>query len=341
MLPALIASIIFFGISALYVVVLTTLFCVVIEYLVSKYFFKKSTITDLSAVVTGVLLAFNLPSNVPWWIMLIGAGCAIILGKMLFGGLGQNPFNPALLARVILLVSWPAIMTLWPNNLFYQKADAVNENKYSERFFNMTDVRTSATPLGLLAEKGVSYITQDKKSNEDAKTSASYSKAKKKKTLKPKNSNSIYLDLFLGNCGGSLGEVSALALLLGGIFLLYRGHITWHIPVSYILTVFLVTGIFWLSNKGSYADPLFHILSGGVMLGAIFMATDMVTTPITTKGMLIFGIGCGLITVIIRIFGAYPEGVSFSILFMNSLVPIIDKYTKPKRYGLKKVKVGN
>jgi len=233
--------------------------------------------------------------------MFVGAAAAVILGKMVYGGIGQNPFNPALVGRVLLLVSWPAIMTTWT------KPDML---KSVSDIFSIPDVITAATPLGILKEKGISALSSATQS-------------------------SLYWDLFLGNCGGCLGEVSALALLLGGLYLLYRGHITWHIPVSFISTIGIIAAVFWLLDSQKYADPFFHILSGGVMLGAIFMATDMVTSPLTIKGMLIFGAGCGFITMIIRLFGSYPEGVSFSILIMNAFTPIIDRFTIPHRYGVK------
>ena len=300
LVPAIIFSFIFFRWQALYTIALTTAFCVAIEYLISKIFLKKNTVKDYSAVVTGILLAMNLPSSAPWWIMFAGAVFAVILGKMVYGGVGQNPFNPALVGRVALLISWPGIMTTWP------KPEMLNS---FTNFFKIHDGVTAATPLGILKEKGFTELAAS-------------------------THNSLYLDLFIGNCGGCLGEVSALALILGGLYLLYKGHITWHIPLSFISSVAVIAGIFWFMDSSKYADPLFHILSGGVMIGAIFMATDMVTTPITTKGMLVFGIGCGVITMIIRLFGAYPEGVSFSILIMNALTPIIDKYTAPRRYGV-------
>nr|HPG31839.1 RnfABCDGE type electron transport complex subunit D [bacterium] len=240
----------------------------------------------------------------------------------------QNPFNPALVGRVVLLVSWPALMTTWP-------APDVPKN-FSDLFKN-PDAVTAATPLGVLKAGGTKALDENRPDAE--KTFASL-KAGYEKSDSDKNEYSIskkaplYLNLFLGNCGGSLGEISALALIIGGIYLFYKGHITFHIPASYLTTVIVISGIFWIADSAKYADPLFHILSGGVMLGALFMATDMTTTPIAASGMIIFGIGCGLITMTIRLFGSYPEGASFSILIMNALTPLIDRYAKPKRYGV-------
>ncbi|MBP7653783.1 RnfABCDGE type electron transport complex subunit D [Candidatus Dependentiae bacterium] len=300
LIPAVIAAFVFFRWSAVYVMGLTILFCVGFEYIFSKLLLKKNTVSDLSCVVTGLLLAMNLPSNVPWWIMLVGSFFSIVIGKLVFGGIGQNPFNPALVGRVVLLVSWPAILTTWPKPQLIKSVSDI---------FRNIDSITSATPLGILKEKGVSYLSSS-------------------------TPHFLYSDLYFGYCGGSLGEISAFALIIGGIYLLYKGHITLHIPLSFIISVLIISGIFWFTDNSKFADPLFHILSGGVMLGAIFMATDMVTTPLTVSGMIIFGTGCGIITMMIRIFGAYPEGVSFSILIMNALTPLIDRYTKPRRYGI-------
>jgi electron transport complex protein RnfD len=215
--------------------------------------------------------------------VMVGAVVAIIIGKQIYGGLGHNPFNPALIARVVLLVSWPVHMTRWISPL---------------------DGVSTATPLGILKADGVARIAGIR-----------------------------LFDLFIGNVGGCIGEVSALALLVGFIFLLWKGYVTWHIPVSYMGTVAVFTGIFWAVNPQKYANPLFHLLAGGLVLGACFMATDYVTSPTTTKGKIIFGIGCGIMTGVIRLLGGFPEGVSFSILLMNSATPLIDQYTRPKRYG--------
>jgi electron transport complex protein RnfD len=266
--------------------------------LIQLYILKTPVkIKDGSAMVTGVLLAFNLPSNLPWWMVVIGAIFAIGIGKMAYGGLGNNPFNPALAGRVFLLISFPVQMTSWP-------LPVASRLQY-------LDATTGATPLNLLKE-GL-------RNGESV----------------PSIMNQIpdHMHLFLGQMGGSLGEVSALALILGFIWLLYKKVITWHIPVFVVGTIFAFSGVLWLADPMSNASPLFHILTGGVMLGAIYMATDLVTSPMTKKGMILFAFGIGMITVIIRKFGAYPEGVSFAILIMNAFVPLINKYIKPKRFG--------
>ena len=298
LVPAFAVSLVFFGLGALIVTSVAIVSCVLFEYLLAKFVLKtESTINDGSAILTGLLLAFNVPSNLPVWIIIIGSLVAIGVGKMSFGGLGKNPFNPALVGRVFLLISFPVQMTSWP--------------KAVESRFAYLDATTGATPLSILKE-GV-------------------------KNGEPLSSlmDQIpeYSQLFLGNMSGSLGEISAAALVLGGLYLLWKRIITWQTPVSIILTVVAFTGILWMVNPEKYADPLFHLLAGGIMLGAIYMATDMVSSPMTGKGQIIFGVGIGVITVIIRIFGAYPEGVSFAILIMNAFVPIIDKYVKPKRFG--------
>lgn len=296
MIPALLFSIYNFGLGAFYVTALAVIFCVLIEYMISKYLLNKPTsIYDGSAIITGILLAFNVPSNLPWYIILIGSAVSIGIGKMSFGGLGNNPFNPALVGRVFLLLSFPVQMTSWPTAGATWSLDAV----------------TSATPLGILKDGMRAGESMD--------------------ALMSKMPS--YTDFFFGLQGGSIGEISAFALLLGLIYMLYRKIITWHIPVSMIATVTIMTGIFWLIDPAKYANPLFHILTGGVMLGAVFMATDYVTSPFTHRGMIIFGVGIGVLTVLIRLFGSYPEGVSFAILIMNAFVPMINRYAKEPRYG--------
>jgi len=298
LVPAFAVSLVFFGMGALIVTGTAIASCVLFEYLITRYLLKtKHTIWDGSAILTGLLLAFNVPSNLPIWIIILGSLVAIGMGKMSFGGLGKNPFNPALVGRVFLLISFPVQMTSWP--------------KAVESRWAYLDATTGATPLGIIKD-GL------------------------------KNGESIsdllgqipeYSQLFLGNMGGSLGEISVLALILGGLYLLWKKVITWHIPGSILLTVLVFTGVMWLINPDQNADPMFHLLAGGIMLGAVFMATDMVSSPMTAKGQIIFGVGIGILTCLIRIFGAYPEGVSFAILIMNALVPLIDKYIKPKRFG--------
>ncbi len=302
--PALAASLWYFGMGAIIVTLVSVLSCVAVEYLIQKFIFKtKPSISDGSAVVTGLLLAFNVPSNLPVFIIIIGAIFSIGVAKMTFGGLGSNPFNPALAGRVFLLISFPVQMTSWPVPSGFNTG--------------YTDAVTGATPLGIISEgvKNGEVIS----------------------SLMDKIPS--HMQLFYGYMGGSMGEVAALALILGGLYLLWKKIITWHIPVSILLTVAVFTGILWGVDPSKYADPLFHLLTGGLMLGAIFMATDYVTSPMTAKGMIIYGIGIGIITVLIRTWGAYPEGVSFAILIMNAVVPLLNKYIKPKRFG-KEVKHG-
>lgn len=293
--PALAVSILFFGVSALYTTLLAVFSCVVIEFVIHRYLFKRQdfSITDGSAIITGMLLAFNVPSSIPWWMIIIGSFVAIGIAKMSFGGIGNNIFNPALVGRVFLLISFPVEMTLWPKTTFSSTVDSV----------------TGPTPLGLLKEGVMSgkNIMQIKGLPE-------------------------YQDMFLGNIGGSLGEISTIAIVIGGLYLLIRKVITWHIPVLVLLSMFLFSGIFYLVNPYMYINPLFHLVSGGAMLGAWFMATDMATSPMTVKGQVLFAIGIGVITMIIRMFGAYPEGISFAILLMNAVVPLLNKIS-PTRYG--------
>ena len=297
LIPPGIAAWYFFGLLGLKVIVLSVIFTLIFEWLfiwmrTGKPFDKvirDNLLLDGSALVTGLLLAYNLPATSPWWLILIGALVAMGLGKHVYGGLGNNPFNPAILARVFLLIAFPSYMSYWI--------------KPVNNFFSL-DAVTQATPLGALQVNGVSAIHKW-----------------------------TYWQLFIGAKGGSIGETSVLAILIGAAYLFWKGHINWRIPGSYILTTFIITGIFWLINPNKFADPLFHLLTGGLALGAFFMATDMVTSPITPLGEIIFGIGCGLLTAIIRLFGGYPEGVSFSILIMNMFVPLINRYTIPRKFG--------
>lgn len=296
LIPAFIVSLVFFGIGALIVTATSVAACVFFEWAISKFMLKKekTTITDGSAIITGVLLAFNLPSNLPVWIIILGALFAIGVGKMSFGGLGNNPFNPALAGRVFLLLSFPVQMTTWPE---------------VGQLMSYTDATTGATPLALM------------KSIIAGAPGASFDQL-------PDS-----ISLLLGNNAGSLGEVSAIALILGLVYMLWKKIITWHIPVSILATVFVVAGIMHLANPSVYASPLIHLLTGGLLLGAIFMATDYVTSPMTPKGMIIYGVAIGFLTIIIRQFGAYPEGMSFAILIMNAFTPLINTYFKPKRFG--------
>lgn len=295
LVPALIVSLCFFGLGAAIVLATSVLACVFFEWAITKFILKcdRLTIMDGSAVLTGLLLGFNLPSNLPIWIILIGALVAIGIGKLTFGGLGCNPFNPALVGRVFLLVSFPVQMTSWP---------------VSGQLTAYTDATTAATPLALM------------------KLAINGGGAEALKEL-PSS-----WEMFLGQTGGSLGEVSALALLLGLIYMLVRRIITWHIPVSILGTVIVLSGLLHLANP-IYASPEQVIFTGGLMLGACFMATDYVTSPMTAKGQLVYGISIGVLTVVIRTFGAYPEGMSFAILIMNAFTPLINTYCKPKRFG--------
>lgn len=291
LIPAFAVSLYFFGLGALIVTVASVIFCVLFEYLIQKFLMKKEpTIWDGSAILTGVLLAFNLPSNLPLWIIMIGALAAIGIGKMSFGGLGNNIFNPALTGRIFLLISFPAQMTTWP------LVDAANAFPMT-----YTDAKTGATVLSLMNE-GITELPS-------------------------------YSNMLVGNMGGSLGEVSALALVIGLFYMLWKKIITWQIPVSILATVFIFTGIMHLVNPVQYANPFVHLLSGGLMLGAIFMATDYVTSPMSKNGMLVYGVGIGILTTVIRLFGSYPEGMSFAIFIMNGVTPLINSYMKPKHFG--------
>ena len=301
MVPAFLFSVFMYGIGALTVTVLSVAFCLLFEFLIQKYILNTpSRISDGSALVTGVLLAFNLPSNLPWWIIMIGALVSIGIGKMTFGGLGNNPFNPALVGRVFLLISFPVQMTAYP----------VPEGITTGY---MVDGFSGATPLAVIKE-GIKAGTPVKQLMSELPN---------------------YGDMLLGKMGGSLGEIAGLMLIIGLVYMLIRKVITWHIPITVLGSIAVFTGILWLINPDGNADPLFHLLTGGVLLGAIFMATDYVTSPMTPKGMIIYGVGIGVITVIIRVWGAYPEGVSFAILIMNGFVPLLNRYIKPSRFGKK------
>lgn len=314
LLPACLVAVWLFGYQAAVIISVATVACVGFELLFLKlrglaWADARAAALDGSAIVTGVLVALNLPPASPWWLVLVGSLVAMSIGKHIFGGLGNNPFNPALVARVFLLLSFPTQMLTWsaPVPDFTTPA--------SETL--LVDGQTYATPLGKLKEAAMAGESPEKLAAIMNEVHTEYPLS----------------TLFLGNIGGSLGEVSALALLLGGALLFFRRVITWQIPVAFVATTALVTGIPWLAAPEAYIDPLFHVLSGGLLLGALFMATDMVTSPVTARGMLIFGAGCGLITAVIRLWGAYPEGVSFAILIMNGFVPLIDKYTKPRKFG--------
>ncbi len=299
LIPAMLVSVYFFGFDAVRVLLISVAACLLFEWLIQKYLIKgPATINDGSALITGILLAFNVPSNLPIWIIIVGAFVAIGIAKMSFGGLGKNPFNPALVGRVFLLISFPVQMTSWP----------VPKPLFSSV---VTDAITGPTPLGILKDG-----LRDGEKISDIMTQIP-----------------SYLQQLVGDIGGSLGEVSAIALLIGGLYLLLRKIITWQIPVAYLGSVIIFTGILWLANPEQFVNPLFHLITGGLMLGVFFMATDMVSSPMSSKGQIIFGLGCGIITVVIRIWGAYPEGVSFAILIMNALTPLLNNSFKPKRFG--------
>jgi len=300
LLPAFLVSLYFFGLSVLLITFVSVLSCILFEYLIQRFIMGvKPTIDDGSAAVTGVLLAFNVPSNLPIWMLIIGSLVAIGIAKMSFGGLGNNPFNPALVGRVFLLISFPVQMTSWPVPKGWHTA--------------YLDAVTGATPLGILKE-GI-------------KTGAPVG------NLMHATGMPSYEQMFMGQMGGSLGEIAAGALILGFLYLLWKRVITWHIPVTIVSTVFIFSGILWLVNPGRYPDPVFSILTGGLLLGAIFMATDYVTSPMSSLAMIIYAVGIAVITVVIRNWGAYPEGVSFAILIMNAFVPLMNRYIKPKRFG--------
>lgn len=299
LLPALLVSFLYFGIGSVVVCASSVAACMFFEWAITKYIMKKEpTLTDGSAILTGLLLGFNLPSNLPVWIIIIGALVAIGIGKMTFGGLGCNPFNPALVGRCFLLVSFPAQMTSWP---------------VAGQLTSYVDAQTGATPLSIMKE----VI----KSGDP--------------TVLDRLPDSV--SLLLGNPGinhgaGTIGEICALALIIGLIYMLWKKIITWHIPVSILATVFVFCGLLHVANP-IYANPVAELLTGGLMLGAIFMATDYVTSPMTHKGQIIYGIAIGALTVIIRNWGSYPEGMSFAILIMNAFTPLINAYVKPKRFG--------
>lgn len=292
MLPAVVVSVLFYGWAELLVLGVSVASCVLLEYLITKYLLNKPcTVCDMSAVVTGVLLALNLPATTPWWVVFIGAVVAIGVAKMTFGGLGQNLFNPAIVGRVFLLISFPTYMTDWAKpNGFISPASV--------------DAFTGATPLGLAKEGGVAAVE-----------------------------SLDYMDMLFLNIGGSAGELSAIAILVGFVYLLARKVIKPYITLSILATVAVFSGIFWAVDPQQFTGPVFNLLTGGVLLGAVFMATDYVTSPMSNVGGIIFGVGIGLITMLVRYFGAYPEGMSFAILIMNAVVPLINKWCHTKKFG--------
>ncbi len=298
LLPSVIVSVLYYGWSAVAVLASSVVFCVLLEYLITKYLLKRpGTIGDLSAVVTGIILALNLPPTAPWWVAMIGAIVAIGVTKMTFGGLGQNVFNPAITGRVFLLISFPAIMTTWGG---------------AKGFIGGADAVSGATPLGIVKEGLMQGQTLQQIFDLH---------------------DFSYAQMLFVNIGGSAGEISALAVIIGFIYMLARKVIRPYITLSILVTVAVFSGIFWLIDPSQFTDPLFNLLTGGVLLGSVFMATDYVTSPMSDKGGIIFGVGIGIITMLIRYFGSYPEGMSFAILIMNSTVPLINKFCKQKKFG--------
>lgn len=298
--PALLASFWFFGPKAIFVTALCIITSVLSEYIFQKSLNRKITINDGSAFLTGLLLGMNLPPSLPFYVPVVGSVVAVIIVKQLFGGLGYNIFNPALLGRAFLLITWPKAMTIW-----------------SAPTAKLTglDAVTTATPLGILKEEGVGKLMEEFGTKSD-----------------------LYMSLLTGERAGSLGETSAILLLLGAAYLLYKKYITWHIPISFLATVGVLAWVF--GGKGALftGDPVVHLLSGGLILGAFFMATDYVTCPTIRKGQIIFGIGCGALTMLIRLKGGFPEGVMFAILLMNCFAPLIDRGVKPDLFGAVKEK---
>ncbi|MFR9651589.1 MAG: RnfABCDGE type electron transport complex subunit D [Rikenellaceae bacterium] len=293
LLPALLISVFYFGADALYVIGVAVASSLFFEYVIRKFVMKDGGLRgDLSSVVTGMLLAFNVPASIPLWIVVIGSFVAIVIAKMTFGGLGCNPFNPALVGRVFLLIAYPVQMTSFPEVI------------------GGVDTFSGATPLAAVKSDAMGAVTKVD-----------------------------FQDMLFGSIPGSLGEVAALLLLLGGVYLLMRKVITWHIPVAVLGTMFVFAALYGYSDGfdlcGALLFALFHILAGGAMLGAIYMATDYASSPMNKKAMLIYGVGIGVITMCIRLWGSYPEGISFAILIMNAVVPLINKYVKPRRYGVK------
>ena len=288
--PAIVVSVLFYGWSELLILAVSVASCVLLEWAITKYMLKApSTIGDMSAVVTGLLLAMNLPSTTPWWVVFIGALVSIGVAKMTFGGIGQNPFNPAITGRVFLLISFPTYMTDWT---------------VPHGFIHSSDAVSGATLLGRYAEGGVEAVA-----------------------------GTDYLNTLFLNIGGSAGEISTLALLVGFAYLLVRKVIKPWITLSIFATIAVFSGIFWMIDPSTYTDPLFNLLTGGVVLGACFMATDYVTSPMSNLGGVIYGIGIGLLVMLIRYFGAYPEGMSFAILIMNMVVPLLNNWCHQKKYG--------
>lgn len=325
LMPATAMAVMVFGWPALFVIAITTLTCLVTERLINLMRQRPSTLYDQSAALTGILLALTLPPHSPWWICVVGGFFAILLGKHLYGGLGYNMFNPALIARVFLLISFPVQLTTWPapSPWLSEQAYSISEGLaiiLSGHYGlpELVDAVASATPLGQYrTEVGLGRTIQEA-------LGGAY--------------NFDYLKATNGFISGSLGETSAILLTLSGLYLLRKKIITWHIPVSMLAGCLIPATLFWILDPAHYPDPLFHLVTGGLILGVFFMATDMVTSPVSPKGQILFGLGCGILTYVIRTWGGYPEGVSFAIVIMNAAVPLIDQYSRPVIYGQAKSK---
>lgn len=319
LLPAFLAGIYYFGLRAVYVVAFCIIGSLLSEWFMEKMSGKEITLGDGSALLSGLLLGLTMPVTVPFYIPLISSFMAVGITKHIFGGLGYNIFNPALVGRAFALITWPRAMTTWVEPVGAQVQNGTTALGLSlegfTKFFSNVDIKSSATPLGILKLDGIDKLLEKFGDRLD-----------------------LYFSLLIGNCSGSLGETSIIALLIGGLFLLYKGYISWHIPVSYIVTVGVLAWIMGGSDGIFTGDPVIHILSGGLMMGAFFMATDYVTSPSVKNGKLLFGAGCGLLTVLIRLKAGYPEGVMFAILIMNCFTPLIDRNFRANVFGLKKGK---
>jgi len=311
LIPAMVGAIYYFGTQAGWLIFSAVAAAVVTETVVNPLLKRPIPVKDGSAVVTGILLAFSLPAGAPWWLAAIGSAFAIGIGKIPFGGLGHNPLNPALLGRAFLMASWPSHMTSFTTAPQYGTLSGI-------------DTITHATPLSVYKESKDIILHQTDPSVQDSVQKA---------TEAISQLSESYRNLFLGNVGGCIGETSALLLLSGAVYLMYKRYIGLKIPVSYLSTVAILSLIFGGTDGLFTGDPIFHVLSGGLILGAFYMATDMVTSPVTYSGRIIFGIGCGVFTVLIRQIGGYPEGVGYAILLMNLTVPLIDRMTQPTSFG--------
>ena len=316
LVPAIIGSVLLYGLRALLLILLSCLAALITEAVIQRARGVPVTIADGSALVTGILLSFNIPPGVPWWMPVVGSVFAIAIGKQVFGGLGYNPVNPALLGRAFLLASWPVPMTTaWV---------AAKGGTLSGLALRGVDVVTQATPLAVMRK--VTEVISDPSSTTRQIVQA-------REVLADLGSSEMTASLFTGQVGGCIGETSAILLLIGAAYLMFKHYIEWRIPGTYILTVAVLTWVFGGPDGLFSGNAMFHILAGGLILGAFYMATDMVTSPVSPRGMIIFGVGCGVLTSIIRLIGGYPEGVSYSILLMNVATPLIDRHTRPKKFG--------